>query len=44
MMRVVGEDRKGDPPANLKSDESIVLNKTESKSHNVKRFPLGGQA
>jgi len=44
MMRVVEGDRKGTPPADLKSDESIGLNKTEIKPRRVKRFPLGGEA
>lgn len=44
MMRVVGDYGKGNPPANLTSDESIGLNKTESKSRHVKQFPLGEQA
>jgi hypothetical protein len=44
MMRVVGGDRKGNPPANSKSNDSIGLNKTEIKPRRVERFPLGGEA
>lgn len=40
----VGGDGKGNPPANLKNNESIGLNKTEIKPRRVLRFPLGGEA